>query len=127
MCLQLLSHLSHQLRDAEPFVGLHAQRTIKEIREELIAVYLAFQLGAVQQFGRPQQYPTTQRDALAIVFQSAYLSRFYSYDGGIAYLQRLHAVRERIGKLPLDEQTIHAIVVQAMTKGCQLIIMDDAN
>ena len=51
VCLQLLSHLGHQLRDAEPFVGLHPQRTIEEIREELIAVYLTFQFGAVQQFG----------------------------------------------------------------------------
>ena len=51
MCLQFLSHLSYQLRDAEPFIGLHAQRTIEEIREELIAVYLAFQLATVQQFG----------------------------------------------------------------------------
>ena len=127
VCLQLLSHLGHQLRDTEPFVGFHAQRTIKEIREELIAVYLAFQFSAVQQFRRPQQYPTTQRDTLAIVFQSAYLSWFYSYDGGIAYLQRLHTVRERIGKLPLDEQPIHAIVVQAMTEGRQLVVMDDAN
>ena len=32
-----------------------------------------------------------------------------------------------MGKLSLNEQPIHAIVVQAMTKGCQLIIMDDAN
>ena len=53
MCLQLLSHLCHQLRDAEPLIGLHAQRTIEEIGEELIAVYLAFQHAAMQQFGRP--------------------------------------------------------------------------
>ena len=32
-----------------------------------------------------------------------------------------------MGKLPLDEQPIHAIVVQAMTEGCQFVIMDDAN
>ena len=44
-----------------------------------------------------------------LLFLAAML--FYSYDGGIAYLQRLHTVRERIGKLSLDKQSIHAIVV----------------
>ena len=44
MYLQLLSHLRHQLRDREPFIGLHAQRTVEEIGEELITVYLSFQL-----------------------------------------------------------------------------------
>ena len=32
-----------------------------------------------------------------------------------------------MGKLSLDEQTIHAIVVKAMPEGCQLVIMDDAD
>ena len=32
-----------------------------------------------------------------------------------------------MGKLPLDEQPIHAIVVQAMTERLQFVIMDDAN
>jgi hypothetical protein len=32
-----------------------------------------------------------------------------------------------LGKLSLDEQTIHAIVVQAMTEGCQLVIVNDAD
>ena len=42
-------------------------------------------------------------------------------------MQRFHAVEKRVRKLPLDEQPINAIVVQAMAKGLQFVIMDDAH
>ena len=44
---QLLSHLDEQLCNAKPFIRLHPKRTGKEIREILIAFYLAFQFRAV--------------------------------------------------------------------------------
>ena len=64
---------------------------------------------------------------LTIVLQSTYLSWFHCNDGTIAHLQFPHAIREIEGKLPLDEQAIHAIVVQAMTEGRQLVVMDNAD
>ncbi len=126
MCQQLLPHLYKQLRDGEPFVWLHLQRACEEIGEELVAVYLAFQFGAVQQFGRPKQHPSAQRDTLAVVLQAAYLSRLYGNNRAVAHLQRLHAVGEDVRKLPLNEQSIHPIIVHAMTERRQFVIVYDA-
>jgi hypothetical protein len=127
VCLQLLSHLGHQLRDTEPFVGLHAQRTIKEIREELIAVYLAFQFSAVQQSG---DHSNTQPHN---EIRSPLSSNPPICPGSTAMMEASltcnfpHAVGEIMGKLSLNEQPIHAIVVQTMTEGGQLVIMDNTD
>ena len=123
---QLLAHLGNELGDAEPLVGLHPQRAVEEIGEELIVVDLSLQLRSMQQLWRPQQHPSAERDALAVVLQSAYLSRLDGNDRGIARLQGLHAVGECLGKLALDEEPIDAVVVEAMAEGRQLVEVDDA-
>ena len=81
----------------------------------------------MQQFGRPQQHPSAERDALAIVLQAAYLTRLHGNYRGIAHLQFPHAIRKIVGKLALDEQSIHPIVVQAVAEGLQLVVVDDAH
>ena len=124
---QLLPHLGEQLCDAVPFVRLHPKRASEEIREILVSVYLAFQFGAMQQFGRPQKRPSAQRDAFPIVFQAANLSRLHGNNRGIAHLQGLHAVREALRELALDKKSIDAVVVQAMAERSQFVEVDDAD
>ena len=127
MLHQFLPHLGKELRDAEPFGRLHPQRVSEEIGEILESVHMVFQVRAMKQLGRPQEHPSTQGDAFAVVFQSAYLSWSNGNDRGIAHLKGLHAVGENPGELALDKKPIDTVIVQAMTKGRQLIVVDDAD
>ena len=126
MLHQFLTHLGKELCDAEPFGRFHPKGVGEEIGEILESVHVVFQIRAMKQFGRPQEYPSTQGDAFAVVLKSAYLSWGNCNDRGVAHLQGLHTIGENPGKLTLDEEPIDAVVVQAMTEGRQLVVVDDA-
>ena len=127
MLHQFLTHLGKELCDAEPFGRFHPKGVGEEIGEILESVHVVFQIRAMKQLGRPQEHPSTQGDAFAVVFQSAYLSWGNGNDRGIAHLQGLHSVGENPGELALDEERIDTVVVQAVTEGSQLIVVDDAD
>lgn len=127
MLHQFLTHLGKELRDTEPFGRLHPQRVGEEIGEILESVHVVFQVRAMKQLGRPQEHPSTQGDTFAVVFQSAYLSWGNCNDRGVAHLQGLHSVGENPGELTLDEEPIDSVVIEAVTEGSQLIVVDDAD
>lgn len=127
MLHQFLSHLGKELGDAEPFGRFHPKGVGEEIGEILESVHVVFQIRAMKQLGRPQKHPSTQGDTFAVVLKSTNLSWGNGNDRGIAHFQGLHSVGENLGELALDEERIDTVVVEAMTKGRQLIVVDDAD
>ena len=124
---QFLSNLAHQGRqNVMLFIG-HVEGFVDTVIEEGIFLDAFFQWETVQQVGVKQECPARQHHLLAIVLLTANLSGSYADDSPLLVIILAAAVCQIYLRLIVEEDAVHTVIVQAVTHGRHLGIVDDAD
>ena len=124
---QLFAHLAHQRgKDVVLFVG-HMEGFIDTVIKERVILDGLLQWSAVQQVGMEQERPARQHHFLAIVLLAAHLSGSHTDDRTFLVVVLAAAVSEVNICLVVEKDAIHAVIVQAVTHGRHLRIVNDAD
>ena len=124
---QFLTNLTHQGgKDVMLFVG-HVQGFVDAVIEEGIFLDAPFQRETVQQVGVEQERPARQHHLLAVVLLAANLPGSYADDRPFLVIILAAAVCQVYLRLVMEEDAVHAIIVQAVAYGRHLCIVDDAD
>ena len=123
--LQFVPQLREQLRDPAPFRRLHLQGFRGEIGEEGILLHPGFQVRPVQELRGEHQHPAADVDGFAVIFPSADLAGFDGDERAVGHVEHLHSIGQVLWKVPLDEEPVDLIAVQAGVDGRHLVVVDD--
>ena len=126
MVLQFVTHLTDQQGDPVPFRRCHLQRVAGEVGKETVFFHLFPPGGSLHQFRRPKENPSLSGYQFSVVFHASNLPRCHRNDGRTVGLIGPHSIGNALDKLVLDEQSIHAVQVQAPAEEPQFFITEDA-
>ena len=80
----------------------------------------------MSQFRRPKENPSLSGYQFPVVFHASDLPRRHRNDGRTMGLISFHSIGNALDKLVLDEQSIHAVQIQAPAEKPQFFITEDA-
>ena len=124
---QFLTHLAHQRNEDVVFFVGHVQGFIYAVVEKRILLDTPFELETVQQVGMEQERPPGNCHPLAIILLAANLSGSHTEQRTFVVIIFAAAIVQiHLGIVP-QEQPIHTVIVQAVTYGRHLGIVDDAD
>ena len=124
---QFLTNLTHQGGEDVVLLVGHVQGFVDAVIEEGIFLDTPFQREAVQQVGMEQERPARQHHPLAVVLLAAYLPGSHADDRTLLVIILAAAVCQVYLRLIVEEDAVHAVIVQAVAHGRHLGIVDDAD
>ena len=124
---EFLTHLAHQGgKDVVLLIG-HVQGFVDAVIEEGIFLDAPFQREAVQQVGVEQECPARQHHLLAVVLLAAYLPGSHTDDRTLLVIILATAVCQVYLRLIVEEDAVHAVIVEAVAHWRHFGIVDDAD
>ena len=105
----------------------HVQGFVDAVIEEGVFLDTFFQWEAVQQVGVEQECPARQHHPFAVVLLAAYLPGSHADDRTLLVIIFATTVCQVYLRLVVEEDAVHAVIVQAVTHGRHLGIVDDAD
>ena len=105
----------------------HVQGFVDAVIEEGIFLDAPFQREAVQQVGVEQECPARQHHLLAVVLLAAYLPGSHTDDRTLLVIILATAVCQVYLRLIVEEDAVHAVIVEAVAHWRHFGIVDDAD
>ena len=124
---QFLTNLTHQGGEDVVLLVGHVQGFVDAVIEEGIFLDAPFQREAVQQVGVEQECPARQHHPLAVVLLATHLSGSHADDRPFLVIILAASVCQVYLRLIVEEDAVHAVIVQAVAHGRHLGIVDDAD
>ena len=124
---QFLAYLTHQGGQDVVLLFGHVQGLVDTVIEEGILPDALFKREAVQQVRVEKQRPARQHHLLPIVLLAAHLSWSHADDRTLLVIILAAAVCQVYLRLIVEEDAVHAVIIQAVTHGRHLGIVNDAD
>ena len=124
---QLVAHLMHQRGKDVVFLVGHVQGLVDAVIEEGILLDVLLERKTVQQVGMEKQSPSRQHHLLAVVLLAAYLPGSHADYRTLLVIILAAAVCQVYLRLVVEEDAVHAVIVQTMAHGRHLGIVYDAD
>ena len=125
--LKFVPDLPHQQDEYIVFFVGHVQGFIDTVIEKGVILYGLFQMGRVQQVGMKKQRPSRQHHLFAVILLPSYLAGSHADDGSFLVVVFAASVCQIYFRFIVKEDSVHAVIVQAVTDGGHFRVIDDTD